>query len=448
MARKKSRKRLDGAYENIFASVGGVADRSRYTRIRPERLLSDKELEDLYVYDGMARRIVDLPSEEMMRSGFYIEGVESEEKIRSYLEERHFTKKVTEALKWASLYGGSIIVMLINDGGSFTDELDYSSIKDIEQFRVYDKTEISWSERYDDPSDKRFGKIRIYTISPHTGIPYDVHESRCLIFDGASAPNAVREQRENWGMSVLQQCYNNLLKYGMAQEWANSLLERAQQAVHAIPNLTALLRSPDGEDLIKKRINIVDMTRSINNTIVIDEQESYELKSTPFAGIADIIDRLGLSLTCVTGMPECLFFGRQQGGLNGNGNADLENWYAKMTQQRETELYPIVTDATRIALFANGIKTDFRIRFNPMYLPSDKEIAETNWRDAQTFAIYSEMGAMDKTEIRAILPSKGFLIDPSIIPEGGNNENPSDLITNRTASGKQKTKGPLISTKR
>lgn len=440
--RKRRQMRSDGAYENVFMSVGSISDRSSYTTVKPGRRLGPQQLESLYVYDGIARRIVDLPAEELTRSGYYIEGIPQEEEVRRYLEKLNFTKNVTDALRWAGLYGGSMIVLLINDGRSFEEELDFENIKDIEQIRVYDKEQVSWTERYEDPNDKRFGKVKIYQISPSVGVNYNVHESRCFLLDGSPVPNSVREENDGWGVSRLQQCFDNMLRFGMTHVWANALLERAQQAVHSIPGLTNLLRAPDGEALVKKRVNLVDMTRSINNTVVIDADEGYDLKSTPFAGIADIMDRQGLSLTCVTGIPECLFYGRQQGGLNGNGDADLQNWFAKMAQEKATTLDPLYTWTVGIALKAMGKTEDFSIKFNPMRIPSQKEVAEAEWRDAQTFAIYQQIGAMDRLEIRNMLPSKGYYIDETKVPEiptqgaGG--------ITNTTDTGKQKVKGPLI----
>lgn len=60
--------RDDGPYENVFLNVGNKGDRSAYTRAVTPRLLQYTELEGLYEGDGFARRIVDLPAEEMVRA--------------------------------------------------------------------------------------------------------------------------------------------------------------------------------------------------------------------------------------------------------------------------------------------------------------------------------------------------------------------------------------------
>jgi phage-related protein (TIGR01555 family) len=411
--------RDDGPYENVFLNVGTKGDRSTYTRASLPRILHQNELENLYNADGFARKIIDLPAEEMVRAGYDIEGVENDGQVRAQLEGIQALEKLCDALRWAGLFGGSVVVMLIDDGGEFKDPLNIDAIKRIEQLRVYDRWHATRFKCYEDPLDSRFGGTELYNISPLRGTPYQVHESRCLVFDGVPVPDITREQNEGWGASKLQQCYGQLQRLGMSHYWGDQLLERAQQAVHGIPELTNLLRQKDGEKLVKKRVDLVDLTRSINNTIVIDSSESYDLKSTPLTGVADLLDRFGLALCAVSGMPESLLFGRQQGGLNSTGKADLENWYAKICQQQSTVLLPALDKLVGIQLRAMGrYVEDYLIKFNPLSVPSHKEMVETAYTRARTFEIYTNMTALDPSEVRSMLPDEGYDIDAvELMPE-------------------------------
>lgn len=413
----------DGAYENAFLGVGNTTDRSAYTKAGNSPLLMQGELERLYQNDGFARRIVDLPAQEMIRAGYEIEGVDEDEDVRAALENIGASAKIGEALAWAGLFGGSMIVMLVNDGGEFTDPLNLERVKSVEQLRVYDRHQVTRQQRYDDPSDMRFGKPKTWMISPTTGTPYEVHETRCLVFDGARVPSRVREENDGWGGPRLQFAYEQMTRFGMSQYWANALLERAQQAVHGIPELTNLLRSKDGESLIKKRIALVDMARSINNTVVIDSNESYDLKSTSLAGVADLIDRFALALSAVTGIPESLLFGRQKSGLSTSGGADLENWYASIAQQQNTVLLEPLDRLVTVQLYAMGRYVDeYLIKFKPLFVPTSKEIADTRKVRAETAKIYTDMQALDGSEVRKALGDEGFDIDDvEQLPEGGDN---------------------------
>lgn len=415
---RKDATRDDGPYQNVFLGIGNNRDRSTFTKHATSRVLSYQELEDLYISDGFARRIIDVPADEMLREGYEIEGVADEDNVCAYLENINTNSKLSDALKWSSLYGGSLIVMLINDGGLLEEPLNENSIKEIEELRVYDRWSVSRQEKYNDPSDKRFGKTKTYMISPVNGAPYMVHESRCIVIDGVSVPDRVREQNDGWGASKIQQCYDQLIRLGMSHVWGNALLERAQQAVHTIAGLTNILRSPGGENLIRQRIDLVDMSRSINNTVVIDGEETYDLKSTSFAGVTDIMDRISNSLCAVTGMPETLLFGKQQKGLSNTGQGDLENWYSNVRQQQETILLPVIDRIVTIALKAmNKYTEDYLIEFKPLWSISYKEEAEIEEKKAKTAEIYVNMGALDASEVRKSIADEYEIDDIELMPE-------------------------------
>jgi len=412
--RKKNLKenRDDGHYENVFLNVGTKNDRSSFTRAISPKFLQFSELESLYEGDGFARRVIDLPAEEMTRASFKIQGVTDGSMVIAELENIGAMEKLCDAIRWNSLYGGAIVVMLIKDGGTLEEPLEKEKAKTIEQLRVYDRWQITHYEKYTDPNDKRFGKTRLYMVSPIGGASYIAHESRCLVLDGVPLPDRLRERNDGWGASKLQQCYEQLTRFGMGHYWANQLLERSQQAVHGIPDLTNLLRSQGGESLVRKRVDLVDMTRSINNTIVLDSAETYEIKSNSLGGVSDILDRFGLALSATTGIPESLLFGRAPGGLNSTGKADLENWYAKIGQDQNNILLPQLDKLVTIQLNIMGKYTDnYLIKFNQLSVPSKKESSETNYKIAQTFEILNNIGALDQSEIRKMLPDEGYNID-------------------------------------
>lgn len=408
--------REDGAYLNTFMSVGNSRDRTAYTRATAPLILGQQQLEWLYTGDGFARKIIDVPAAEMIRAGYDIEGVEDDDLVMAALEDIGAMEIVAKALKWANLYGGALIVALLDDGATdLTEPLNPERIRAVDQLRVYDRWQTSRMQKYTDPADRRFGKTAVYQISPLIGTPYQVHESRCIPVDGVDVPDRVRDENDGWGNSRLQQCWDQLTRFNLSHGWANSLLERAQQAIHGIPGLTDVLRSPGGTALVQNRINAVDMARSVNNTIVIDAAESYDLKSTSLAGVSDLIDRFSLALSAVTGMPEALLFGRAPGGLNSTGKSDLENWHAYVGQQQRTVLLPILDRLVAWELYAQGRYTeDYLIEFNPLSVPSEKEMVETRLNKAKIHEIYVNMQALDATEVRSAIDSDVAEIDESV----------------------------------
>jgi len=426
--RKNDVTRTDGAYENVFLGVGTRQDRSSFTRAVTSRVLSEPELTSLYECDGFARRVVDLTSEEMTRAGFDIDGLDDpvEDGVKAALEGVNALQAITDALRWSALYGGAMIVMLVNDGQELDKPLEVERSKGLERLRVYDRWRVTRHSYYDDPADKRHGDVRTYQISPVQGTPYIVHESRCLKFDGGPLPDIARERNDGWGASHLQRCFDQLQRFGMSHYWANALLERSQQAIHGIKNLAQTLRAPGGQEMVRQRIDLVDMSRSVNNTVVIDaDGETYDIKATSLSGVADLIDRLGRALSAVTGIPETLLLGTQQKGLSNTGAGDLENWYASIGQAQQAMLLEPIDTLVQIVLYSMGKYTpDYLIEFEPLWVPSDKEKAEVEKLEAEadkieadTMAVYAGLQALDPSEIRAKI-ADDYEIDPVALETG------------------------------
>lgn len=427
--RKGAVARNDGAYENVFLAVGTRQDRSSFTRAVTPRALSEPELTGLYSSDGFARRIVDLPAEEMTRAGFEIEEMDEAlaNDVMAYLEGLNTLQHMTDAIRWSALYGGGIIVMLVNDGQTLDQPLAVERARGIDRLRVYDRWHVTRRTYYDDPNDSRHGDVQTYLVSPVQGAPYVVHESRCLIFDGAAVPDITRERNDGWGASALQQSYDQLTRFGMSHYWANALLERAQQAVHGIKDLSQMLRQVGGPEAVRTRIDLVDMARSVNNTVVIDAAgETYDVKATALTGVADLVDRFGRALSATSGIPETLLLGVQQKGLSNTGAGDLENWYARIGQNQAAYLLEPLDRIVQIVLHAMGkYQPGYLIKFCPLWVPSEKERAEICKLEAEaakikadTATAYVAMQALDGSEVRASI-AEDYDLDEVALETGG-----------------------------
>lgn len=422
--RKDDVTRTDGSYANAFLGKNNSRDRASYNRHVSTRRLDYTELESIYEGDGLGKKIIDLPNEEMMRCGFEVEG---QDDIEDALKALDATTHITRALKWADLFGGSLIVIIANDGGMLEDPLNENSVREVESLRVYDRWQVTRHKKYTDPADKRFGRTEQFMISPVVGgNPYIVHESRCIVIDGIDVPDRIRERNDGWGNSKLQHIYDQLVKANDSHYWANGLLERAQQAVHGIPGLTNILRSPGGENLIRQRVDLVDMSRSVNNAVVIDGEESYEILSATLSGVPDIVDRLTLALCAVADIPEQVLFGRQVGGLNSNGQSGLESWYAKVGAWQRLRLQPILN---RLISILPNSPAEFEIEFKPLWVPSEKETAETAERKAKTAEIYVNMGALDASEVRKEIAHDYEIDDVELMPESADDGEEDNILT-------------------
>lgn len=414
--------RRNDDYFSAASLLGGNRDPSSTYRIRPTAPLQQQTLNQLYLSCGLSRRIVDMPAEDMTRAGFVIENNKDSRDLMSELETLNISKLAADAFRWKFLFGGSAVIALVNDGGLLEDKLDESNPHEIESLRIVDRFRVSWDEMdlNSDPNDKHFGEVEYYKIQQRNGSFYYVHRSRIHIIDGLPLPEDLRALNNNWGASSLQFCQDEVKRLGSSWQWASKLIERAQQAVHKIPNLSQLAKSSEGMQAAARRADLVDMTRNSINGIVIDKEEEYELKSTSFSGVVDIVDRMAEALCAVTGRPMTLLLGRSPAGMSATGKSDLEIWNGNIMRMCEQDYRPLLE--WLIGIIA-GKDADWSIKFNSLFVPSDKEISETKLNIAREREIYANIGHISSIEGRKKLESEGWELTgnltPSALPENG-----------------------------
>ncbi len=290
----------------------------------PGPILTDQMLSNLFIGNSIARKIVSLPADEAVKNWICIDD-DPESKPMQILDAIGAESRFADALRWERLYGGSVILLLANDGGGFEYPLREGNIKEVESIRVYDKTQVYWNDAvlYDDPRNKRYGEPEYYQINPIGGMPFMVHESRLLLFKGDPLPDYYRLHYQGWGLPSLQGLWNELLHNDHAHNLAILIMERMSQGVLKLDGLLEKLMTEIGEEEVKKRVELIDMVRSILNTIVIDKEDDYDIKTVSLTGIPDLIDRFGLAVSAACNIPFTLLFGRSPAGMNATGESDF-----------------------------------------------------------------------------------------------------------------------------
>jgi len=401
--------REDG-WKNILTKMGTSKDQQTADRFAITHAFGRGHLAELYRGEGFAKRIVNLPAQEMTRAWFDVVG-DPDGDVNSILMDMDAKKKTNKALRWASVYGGAVALMLIDDGAQSLEEpVDEKKIQSVSELRVYDRFQVWWtgSDVEDDPQNPNYGEPKVYTINPITiGITmptFRVHRSRLLFFDGDDLSEEYRAANNGWGDSIYQSCYKQLSDLSGSYHSARSIVGDFIQAVLSIDNLQDLVVGGKA-DVIKKRLEILDMSRSVMNMKMIDSKEKYEKVASSITGLSDLLDRFGLALSGVRGIPYTLLMGQSPAGLNSTGKADLTMWYDSISAaQEEKMLRPMETLVRYIYLSkggpTNGVEPDeWSIEFNSLWQPTEKEAAETRKSQAETDAAYLDRGVVTPGEI-------------------------------------------------
>lgn len=415
-------------YANAFSGAGTRRDRSTANGPTFARILIQADVENLYLADGMARKVVDLPAEEMTRSGIELQDLDDdqlEEAIMSRLDELDAMRHMSDAVRISRMTGGAIMIFGLNDGGALDVPLNPNGIKSVDFLRVYDRYQVNVRSRVEDPALREYGQPELWEVSPVIGgTPYLVHQSRVHVFDGEFMPERKRHQNQGWGASVYQGCIDSLVRLGMGHQWANMILERSQQAIHKIPDLGATLMRPGGEAMVQKRVDLVDMVRGILNTVVVDEKEDYDVISTSLANVPDILDRFAEMVSAVSGIPIPVLMGRATGGLSSTDKGTLDAWYARVESWWNDILRKPEDRLVTYLMMEMGQNKPYKLAMRPLVVMSDKESAEVeqlqaNARKVQADAdaVYLDRGVVDPDEVRRGLEEQYMLPPGSAAPE-------------------------------
>ena len=135
--------RSDG-YKNLLNKYGTKNDASEHYAFESDGIISDVDLEINYEENGLFAKIIDIPADDAVRGGcnYNISDVDITTFIDKSLDELDFKAKAAEALKWARLFGGSIMVMFIDYGGELDDPVDWDRS---EERRVGKECRSRWS---------------------------------------------------------------------------------------------------------------------------------------------------------------------------------------------------------------------------------------------------------------------------------------------------------------
>lgn len=422
--------RQDG-YSNMLNKYGTAQDNSTAYQYNQEIISNDLELIRLYEGNGLFTKIIDRPSEEAVKHGFDINY--GDESIAEYVDDRmdalELEEKFSTAEKWARLYGGSIIVMLVDDGRGLEEPLDWNNVRSIEELRVFERAIVQpdYSSMYHFHfmdtlnSKKKFGEPEYYQVFSIYGY-FCVHRSRCLIFRNGRLP----EQTTNaiyryWGIPEYVKIKRALRECITSHEDGVKLLERSVQAIYKMKNLANMLSTEDGENKVLQRLQVIDMARGILNSIAIDtDGEDYDFKTLQMSGIKDVIDATCNMLSAVTDIPQTILFGRSPAGMNSTGESDFENYYNMVENIQKQNMKANARTVIDLILKQGALEgaipevPKYKMKFAALWSMSDTEKAnveqtkaQTEYTKAQTAQIYMDSNVLDPSETRKSLASGG-----------------------------------------
>jgi len=384
---------------NLIANLGTIKDKRTHTKFE-QKDYDRTELESMYVDDWLSGKIIDVPVDDMTRKWRkFISPTTSQDDIEKV--EREETRlaikaKINECKKWARLYGGSIIILGIDGTGNSEIPLDINKIKkdSLKFMHVIDRWDLSVYEINQlDPTKPSYRMPEFYTMYGGTR---KIHYTRVLRFDGIWLPWQLRKRNNYWGGSVLQRLYDAISNSQTIANATASLTYESSVNIVKIPNLFQQLASKDGEKVVHDRFVMADMLKSINNMLLLDQNEDFISHKQTFQGLPDLILKFLNIVGAAADIPATRLLGVSAPGLNATGEFDLKNYYDMVASKQESEFGPQLTylDQILVRSTLGHMPDDWSFEFNSLWEVSDVEKADIELKNAQRDQIYLDQGVV------------------------------------------------------
>ena len=401
-----------------------------------EMWIPDYDLAEKYQNNGLFSKIIDRPAEEALKHGmeYNVSDADLREFLDDALDRLDWEEKAVTAIRWARLFGGSIIVMLLDDGGGLEEPVNWQDVRSVEELRVYERAIVQ-----PDPDTYRTGKAEYFDVSSTYGGTFRVHRSRCLVFKNGSLPEyGAAQQYYYWGLPEYIRIHKDLSRALKTHTNAANMIEKSVQPVYKQKNLQSTLAAEGGDTAVLKRLNVIDQARGMLNSIAVDmDGEDYDFKTFQMTGAKEILESTCNLLSAVTCIPQTILFGRSPAGENATGESDLENYYnfVEGIQKRmlKKNIRTLIKAIVQAGVYDGSIENPGNIKptFKPLWSLSETEKATVELTKAQraqvaaqTAQLYIDMQAIQPEEVRQAL-AKDEQVDVESILDN-QTENPQE----------------------
>ena len=400
---------------NLVTGLGSVRDGRTATQYTYETI-SRPQLEAAFRGDWIARKIVQAPAEDATREWREWQTDQPNiEKLENAEKQFDLQRKMKRALTLARLYGGSAIVMGVPQGKA-EEELDYESVGegDLRWIAVFHQFELTPGQRILDINSPWFDRPSYYQLSTDTEKVTEgqvtpgtrIHPSRVIPLVGAEIPDLRTNAIATWGDSVLQAVDEAVKATGTVVGGIATMVNDAKMDVISVPGLSKKLSDKETGNDFLARFQLANQMKSMVNTLLIDEKESWDRVTSSFASLPQLIQEYLTVAAGAAGIPVSRLLGMSRGkglgGTEGGGEVDVRNYYDGISTMQRTELSPTLTplDEVFIRSVLGHADDSIYYEWTPLWALSDTEKAAILVQKATATKADVDMGLINEDALR------------------------------------------------
>ena len=403
---------VDG-FDNFSAHLGMQQDnllaKGGYT---PGRYMTRAyaELDDMYRTSWVVGRMIDVVAEDMVSGGVEIQAQMDpgdKDALQKYMRKVGVQSRLSNAIKWAGLYGGAIAVILI-DGQPLDTPLEISSLaKDsFKGLYVLDRHQVTPTQEKITELGPMLGYPAGYTVNTNTMQGQLIHHSRAIRFIGVELPERQRQQEQYWGGSVVDRAYDRIIALDSATHGTGNMLYKSFLRVVGVDKLRDILAAGGKpEQALVKMFTFIRQMQSNEGITLLDKNDTFTTHGWTFAGIYDALQAFAEQIAGATGIPLIRLLGQSPKGFS-TGDSDLRTYYDTIGTKQEDDLHAPLETLFAIcsqSLWGKALPEGFSFAFRSLYKPTELERSQIATADAQNIVGLASAGIITQGQALAEL---------------------------------------------
>jgi phage-related protein (TIGR01555 family) len=356
--------------------------------------LDEELLGEIYDKRGIGGVAVDKIVGNMIRPWFQLEDETLQAAFKADSARLNLKQTLSTALTYNEVYGGSVIVVGVNQG-NLAAPLNHKAQSKIEYLQLYKPSNVYAIQKDD------FNNPESFEINKSDGEKIIVHASRVLWFKGRTKLSG---ESGFFGSSIYQRIIEDLENLRGANESVYKALKRFAVSVLKLSKMGEISTNKEGKQKLQNMLSSISMYRDEENIIALDSEDDFASQTLNLGNLDKILAEFRLSLTAVTEVPESILFGTMAGGLSQNKKADFKQFYDLIDWKRDTQLEKPVQKLLRIMMVAEDVQFTFGAL--------EKEDVELKSKvlksDVEAYEKLLEMGVVSGEEVREKL---GFEVE-------------------------------------
>ena len=403
------------AWRNIVTGARTTKDKKTYSEVVNWEQMDEDTCQSLFSGDEIARKCASLIPTHATREGvtFGMDETADSEEVLKFLDLEYRRLNITDTLReaWisANVFGGACILMVVDDGSrKLSSPLNPEKVKKLKSLRVFNRWEmqIKTEDIVVDMGSPHYGRPLYYYYQPNLGTKdfemVKIHHTRMLRFDGVALPRRLYVENGYWDDTVYKSLYDAIRNYGTMQDELASMLQDYQTPLYRIHGLAEAL-TQDEDELVIKRVQIAQLTKSLNRALVLDKEDEFQNISMQLNNVDKVSDMVIQRLVTGMDVPRTVFMGVSPSGLSGTGYSEMMNFYDTVKALQSKVLRNPYEELTELLFGQDEVPVSkpegLTIIFNTLFQQDRETEEKSRLLQAQVDQAYITAGVLSKEEV-------------------------------------------------